>query len=605
MHQPIKNPPPRHVGLGDFTTDRRVLILLAMALVVGAAGAFSAWFLLKLIAFVTNLAWFGKASTAAASLASVHPSWIVVAIPVVGGLIIGLMARYGSEKIRGHGIPEAIEAILIGGSRMSPKVAVLKPLSSAISIGSGGPFGAEGPIIMTGGAFGSLFAQCFHLSAVERKALLVAGAAAGMTGVFNTPIAAVLLAVELLLFEWKPRSLLPVIAAVLVATALRPFLLGTGALFPFTAHPAFSWWLLPLAVVVGLISGLQSSLLTAILYRAEDLFGELPIHWMWWPALGGIVVGLGGLIAPGALGVGYDVIDALLTGHMAIYELLRLMLVKAAIWIVALASGTSGGVLAPLLILGGTLGALEGAFLPGNAGFWALLGMAATMGGTMRAPLTGALFAVELTGDVAALPAVLAATGAAYMVTVLVMKRSILTEKIARRGYHISREYSVDPFEQMRVSEIMVDEVDTLPASMPVEEAIAYFTSTEPRHKTYPVIDAEGRVVGQVHRSDVLSWMATPPAAARLGDVISNRSLVTGAPGELVASLVDRMVAADVGRAPIIDMSGRLVGLVARKDILRVRAAMRQLEQHRSIHLRFGKKRDTAYGAASAVKSEK
>ncbi len=594
MHQPIKNPQPRHVSLGDFTTDSRVLLLLAMALVVGAAGTLGAWLLLRLISLVTNLAWFGKASTVSASLASLHPSWLIVAIPTIGGLLIGLMARYGSEKIRGHGIPEALEAILIGGSRMSLKVAILKPLSSAISIGSGGPFGAEGPIIMTGGAFGSLFAQCFHLSAVERKALLVAGAAAGMTGVFNTPIASVLLAVELLLFEWKPRSLLPVIAAVLVATGLRPFLLGSGALFPFADHPAFTWWLLPLAVVVGLVSGLQSSILTGVLYGAEDLFGKLPIHWMWWPAIGGVIVGLGGLIAPGALGVGYDVIDALLTTHVPVQELIRLMLVKAGIWIVALASGTSGGVLAPLLILGGTLGALEGTFLPGHPGFWALLGMAATMGGTMRAPLTGALFAVELTGDIAALPAVLAATGAAYMVTVLVMKRSILTEKVARRGYHITREYSVDPFEQMRVAEIMVDAVDTLPASQTVNETIAFFTTSEPRHKTYPVVDAEGRLVGQVHRSDVLSWIGTPPTAQRIGDVLSNRNVVTGSSDELVASLVDRMVMQDVGRAPILDSTGRVVGLVARKDILRVRAAVQQLEKHRSVHFPFRRESQAA-----------
>jgi CIC family chloride channel protein len=582
MHQPIKNPQPRPVSLGDFTTDRRVFLLLAMALVVGAAGAFGAWVLLRLIALVSNLAWFGKVSTVTMSLASVHPSWWVVAIPPIGGLLVGLMARYGSDKIRGHGIPEALEAILIGGSRMSPKVAVLKPLSSAISIGSGGPFGAEGPIIMTGGAFGSLFAQCFQLSSVERKTLLVAGAAAGMTGIFNTPIAAVLLAVELMLFEWKPRSLLPVIAAVLVATTLRPFLLGSGALFPFADNPAVTWWVLPLAVGVGLIAGLQSSILTGLLYGAEDLFHKLPVHWMWWPAIGGVVVGLGGLIAPGALGVGYDLIGAVLTTHVPVQELLRLMLVKAGIWIVALASGTSGGVLAPLLILGGTLGALEGTFLPGHPGFWALLGMAATMGGTMRAPLTGALFAVELTGDLSALPATLAATGAAYMVTVLVMKRSILTEKVARRGHHISCEYSVDPFEQMRVSEIMVDSVDTLPASQSVDATIAFFTTDEPRHKTYPVVDADGRLVGQVHRSDVLSWIATRPSATRIGDVLSNRNIVTGSADELVASLADRMVTQDVGRAPIVDAAGRVVGLVARKDILRVRASVQQLEKDRS-----------------------
>ncbi len=273
MHQPLKTLP-RHEPpvLGDFTTDRRVLLLLLMALVVGSAGAFGAWLLLKLIALVTNLVWFGRLSAASVSLATLHPNWLTFFIPAAGGLVVGLMARYGSEKIRGHGIPEAIEAILIGGSRMSPKVALLKPLSSAISIGTGGPFGAEGPIIMTGGAFGSLFAQFFHLTSVERKTLLVAGAAAGMTGVFGTPIAAVMLSVELLLFEWKPRSLLPVIAAVLVAATWRPFLIGAGPLFPFASDPSLPWWGLALFIGVGIVAGLQSSLLTGLLYKAEDLF---------------------------------------------------------------------------------------------------------------------------------------------------------------------------------------------------------------------------------------------------------------------------------------------------------------------------------------------
>jgi H+/Cl- antiporter ClcA len=323
----------------------------------------------------------------------------MVAAPALGGLTIGLMARYGSEKIRGHGIPEAIEAILIGGSRMSARVAVLKPLSSAIAIGSGGPFGAEGPIIMTGGALGSLFAQFFHLSAAERKTLLVAGAAAGMTGVFGTPLAAVLLAVELLLFEWKPRSFLPVTVAVLIAAAARPFLLGHGPLFHMVGLPVLGWDGLAGCAGVGLVSGLQSGLLTTLLYRAEDAFGRLRLHWMWWPAIGGLAVGVGGLADPRALGVGYDVIGDLLAGRMPIDATVLLLAVKAAIWIIALSSGTSGGVLAPLLILGGALGAIEGHWLAGGPGWWALVGMAGMLGGTMRAPLTGALFAAELTGQ--------------------------------------------------------------------------------------------------------------------------------------------------------------------------------------------------------------
>jgi chloride channel protein, CIC family len=290
--------------LGDFTTDSRVLVLALMAVAVGTFGAAAADALVRLIWLVTNVVWFGKISIANVSLAGAAPGLLMVLVPTLGGLTIGLMARFGSEKIRGHGIPEALEAILIGGSRISLEVAILKPLSSAISIGTGGPFGAEGPIIMTGGAFGSLFGQCFHLSAAERKTLLVAGSVAGMTAIFGTPIAAVLLAIELLLFEWKPRSLIPVAVAAVVSIGWRPLLFDTWPLFPFSAAPALTPSALAISAVLGIVFGLQSGFLTTGLYKAEDLFQRLPIHWMWWPALGGLIVGLGGLFEPRALGVG-------------------------------------------------------------------------------------------------------------------------------------------------------------------------------------------------------------------------------------------------------------------------------------------------------------
>ncbi|HWA61906.1 MAG TPA: chloride channel protein [Caulobacteraceae bacterium] len=574
-------------ALGDFAADRRILVTAAMALVVGTGGAMSAWLLIKLIAVVTDLVWFGRLSTASLPMSGAHPGPWMVAAPALGGLVIGLMARFGSEKIRGHGIPEAIEAILIGGSRMSPKVAVLKPLSSAISIGAGGPFGAEGPIIMTGGAIGSLFGQLFRLTAAERKALLVAGAAAGMTAIFGTPIAAVLLAVELLLFEWRPRSFLPVVTAVVVAAAFRPWLFGTGPLFPYSGGPDVTWPILLLCAGAGIVAGLQSSLATTILYALEDAFERLPLHWMGWPAIGGLAVGLGGLVEPRALGVGYDVIRDLLSGHLSAGAAGRILAVKGGIWSVALASGTSGGVLAPLLILGGALGLLEGQFLPGDPGFWALVGMAAMMGGTMRAPLTGALFAVELTGDVHALLPLLAATGAAYGLTVLVLKRSILTEKIARRGRHVFREYGVDPLRQAWVREIMVTAVDTLPGTMAVDEATAFFTAGDgPKHKSYPVVDEAGRVLGMASRGDVLRWLREGDHGPRtLADLVERTPLVAASPDELVWRIVERMVAEDVGRVPVTDADGRLVGLVSRKDLLRVRARLQHQEEDRTAYL--------------------
>jgi H+/Cl- antiporter ClcA/CBS domain-containing protein len=583
------------VKLGDFTIDRGALRLIAMAPVVATAGTAAAWALLQLIALVTNLAYFGRLSTAAVDLG--QSPWGIAAalVPPVGCLIIGLMARYGSEKIRGHGIPEVIEAILIGSSRIQPKVAVLKPLSSAVSIGTGGPFGAEGPIIMTGGALGSLFAQLFNLTAAERKTLLVAGAAAGMTAIFGTPVAAVLLAVELLLFEWKPRSLIPVATAAIVAAAWRPLLFETGPLFAFSGTGDLSGPALLAVIGVGIVAGFGSGLLTALVYGFEDLFERLPIHWMWWPVLGGIAIGIGGLIEPAALGVGYDSIRALLAGHLPPGDVLRLLVVKALIWSIALGSGTSGGVLAPLLIMGGALGALEGTVLPGGSGVWALLGMAAMMGGTMRSPLTAAVFAVELTGNLAMLPALLAACIAAYAVTVLLLKRSILTEKIARRGHHILREYIVDPFELTRVGDVMVARVDTLPASMPVDDAVAFFTdeSGGPRHKSYPVVDEAGRPVGMVARADVLRWtVAGWPRGTSLADAISGTPLVLGHPDEMVGRVADRMAEGDAGRVPVTRREdGVLVGILARKDLLRVRARLRTEEIERARLLRPGGQR--------------
>jgi H+/Cl- antiporter ClcA len=580
--------------LADFNADGRLLMLAFMAVLVGTAGAFSALGLIKLIALVTNLAWFGRFDFASVPIGhAMRTPWMAL-IPAVGGLAIGLMARYGSEKIRGHGIPEAIEAILIGGSRMSPKVAVLKPLSSAISIGTGGPFGAEGPIIMTGGAIGSLFAQCFQLSAAERKTLLVAGAGAGMTAIFGTPVAAVLMAVELLLFEWRPRSFIPVAIGSIVSICWRPMLFGAGPLFPAHFDAALPWWGLIACAGLGVIIGLQSAFLTKVLYIVEDAFEHLPIHWMWWPAIGGLIVGLGGLIEPRALGVGYDVIGDLLTGHLLIQAVLLILLVKAGIWLIALSSGTSGGVLAPLLILGGALGWLVGLVLPGGQpGMWALLGMAAMLGGTMRAPLTGAIFALELTGDLELLAPLLTAAVAAYAVTVLLMKRSILTEKIARRGQHITREYAIDPFELTRVREVMATEVETLSTDLSIEEAVSVLQSG--RHRSYPVVDLRGRPVGMVSRAEALAWAVEGGhEGERLGERVSDAAIPTVHPEDVALRAIEVMLASGHGRLPVVDpVTCVLQGLVTRKDLLKVRATVAREEGERAAFFRPSSREDT------------
>jgi chloride channel protein, CIC family len=569
--------------LRDHSADWRMMILAAAALVIGAGAACGAWILLKLIAIATNLFWFGRLSVVAADPVDAHLGLAVVAIPVIGSLIIGLMARFGSEKIKGHGIPEAIEAILYGESRLSLKVAILKPLSSAISIGSGGPFGAEGPIIMTGGAIGSLFAQCFKLSAAERKTLLVAGAAAGMTGIFATPLAAILLAIEVLLFEWKPRSFVPVVIAVLVSLGVRPFLLEPGPLFPFAATTMPVWWQTGgLALGLGLILGLEAAILSSLLYRIEDLFHRLPIHWMWWPAIGGLVVGLGGLIDAHVLGAGYSNIQALLDGSLTARVVLALLVVKAVVWLVALGSGTSGGVLAPLLILGGALGALLGQFLPGPVGFWALIGMAGIMSGAMRAPLTGAIFAIELTGHFDALPSTIAASAGAYAISVLVMRRSILTEKIARRGRHILQEYTVDPLEFLQAEQVMTVDPDTLPGDLSIRATVDYF-SDEATHRSYPVVDSDGRLLGLVSRSDALRWQVEGDRRdTSLAEALSDASQPFAYPRSPIGEVADLMVETGIGRIPIVDPETiRVVGILSRHDLLKARSAGRRAEQDR------------------------
>ena len=588
-----QRPTPRSTDaeLRDFSSDARLLMIAAMAVVVGTAGAGAAWALSRLIYFVTNLAYFGRLSDAATSIAGNSLGYWAALVPVAGCLVIGLMARFASEKIRGHGIPEAIEAILIGRSRIQARVAILKPLSSAISIGTGGPFGAEGPIIMTGGALGSLFAQLFHLSSAERKTLLVAGAAAGMSATFGTPVAAILLAVELLLFEWKPRSFVPVTVASVVAAAWRFWALGSAALFPLAAGPALPGAALLLCAVLGVIAGLASGGLTGLVYGSEDLFERLPIHWMWWPIVGGLVVGVGGLIEPHALGVGYDNIASLLQGQVSSGPALRLLIVKAVIWAVALGSGTSGGVLAPLLIMGGAIGSLFGGFIaPSDTGIWALVGMASMMGGTMRAPLTAMMFGLELTHDMTAMLPLVIGCATAHTTTVLLLKRSILTEKVARHGHHIVREYVVDPFETMRVSDIMASPAEALPASWTVRDVVTFFTAANAprRHKSYPVTDRERRVVGMVSRADALRWMlGESPPQRPLAEQLAGQDLIVGYDDELVGHLADRMTATDTGRVPILARgTGELVGLVARRDLLRVRASVRRHEHEREALIR-------------------
>jgi len=590
-----RRPGDRSQRLGDFTTTWRVVPITLLATVIAIFSAFVALALLRLIGLFTNLFFFQRVSTALVSPAGNHLGWLVVFVPMIGGLIIGIMARYGSERIRGHGIPEAIEAILLKGGKVEPRVAILKPLSSAISIGSGGPFGAEGPIIMTGGAFGSMIAQFFHLTSLERRTLLVAGAAAGMSATFASPLAAVLLSVELLLFEWKPRSLIPVAVASVAAAATRRYIIGMGPLFPTPPHAVFigPQGLLG-CVLVGLLAGALSALLTLAVYAAEDAFQKLPIHWMWWPIIGGFVVGLGGLVFPQALGVGYDMIGALLQGGVVLKTIAGILLVKSIIWAVSLGSGTSGGVLAPLLMMGGALGGLMSGFLPNEGlGFWPLVAMGAILGGTMRSPFTGVVFAVELTHDVNVILPLLLASVIAHAFTVLSLRRSILTEKVARRGYHLSREYAVDPLEILFVREVMRPDIVALPADATIADlAESLHDAHSPRRQSlYPVVDADKKLVGVVPRHQ-LRELVQEQNGRRLAEVVK-RDPEVAYPDEPLRVTVYRMAETGFTRFPVVENDGsrRLAGMVSLDDLLKARThnldAERRRERVLPLRLKF------------------
>jgi H+/Cl- antiporter ClcA/CBS domain-containing protein len=584
----------------DFSSNARLPGICALAAAIGVLGTIAAYVLLNLIRLFTNLFFFGAFSFADRPPADNALGLWVILVPAAGGLAVGMIARFGSEKIRGHGIPEAIEAILFGKSRMSPKVAILKPLSSGIVIGSGGPFGAEGPIIMTGGALGSLLAQCFKVTAGERKTLLVAGAAAGMTAVFGTPVAAVLLAVELLLFEWRPRSFLPVALACAVAGFMRAAWLGSGPLFPLeTAQPnAIS---LLSCAILGIACGALACGLSMALYKTEDLFGKLPLHWMWWPALGGLVVGIGGFIEPRVLGVGYDVIGDLLHQHLAVKVALAILVVKAIAWVVALGSGTSGGVLAPLLMLGAGLGIVFGQVLPGNEpALWPLVAMAATLGATLGAPLTAVVFAFGLTHDSNAFLPLLTATLFAHGFTTVVMRRSIMTEKIARRGYHIYREYGVDPLERHFVDEVMTRTVKTIDAAMPVHDALETFFGAGQTHRAYPVVRGE-RLVSVVDRMALMALVEGEAAVKRgtsLGDAIARNTPPVALANETCRLVATRLAVHGLERLPVVAdrESLRLIGIVARSDLVKP-AQLHFDEEHkkerfrRFAPLRVGKRR--------------
>jgi CIC family chloride channel protein len=565
-----------HAPTEYTAVDRRVIVISGIAIVVGAAGALIANVLTHLIGFITNLAYFGRLSGDFIAPSTARWGAWSLFVPIVGALIVGMMARYGAAAIRGHGIPEVMERVLYNRSRISPRIMLLKPLSAAVAIGTGGPFGAEGPIIATGGAVGSLVGQLIHVTADERKTLLAAGAAAGMAATFGSPMSAVLLAVELLLFEYRPRSVIPVALASAVATGVRSLLVGSAPVFTVPTMLQPSLPALLAYVVLGGIVGVVAAFTTRFIYWIEDAYDELPIHWMWWPTLGAIVVGAIGLLDERTLGVGYANIDHIISGALLGRALLMLVILKFISWSVYLGSGTSGGTLAPLFTIGGGIGALLGdaaaTFMPGlgvDVHVAALVGMASIFAGASHALLASVVFAFETTRQPMGLLPLLAGCSTAYLVALLLMRSSIMTEKLARRGTPVRTEFTADFLDRVLVRDAASRDVVTLFAGQTVHATRAWLATREraTTHQGFPVLDAGGTLLGVVTRRDLLDPQIDE--AIVVGSLVSRRPAVVFEDNTL-REAADHMVHEGVGRLPVVarDAPRTVVGIISRSDLL-------------------------------------
>ncbi len=554
---------------------RRVVFVAGMAIVLAIIAALIAQLLTRLIWLITGLAFHGVASIQPQSpLGHSLGAWVVF-IPVIGGIIVGLMARYGSRAIRGHGIPEAMEQVILNQSRIPPRMTFLKPLSAALAIGTGGPFGAEGPIIATGGALGSLVGQLIRTTAVERKTLLASGAAAGMAATFGSPVSAVLLAIELLLFEFRPRSFIPVALAAATAAGVRLAFEGSEAVFhmPDLHQPTCA--ALALYICIGAIIGIASVAVTRIVYAVEDGFGLLPIHWMWWPAIGGLVVGIVGYFHPRTLGVGYYNISDIISGKLAVAAMASLALWKFVSWSISLGSGTSGGTLAPLFTIGGSLGGLCGvasqSIFPAAAidpRVAALVGMAAIFAGASRAMLASVVFAFETTLQPLGLLPLLGGCASAYLLSSLLMRNTIMTEKIARRGVRIPAEYEADFLDQLLVRDIASTALVTLRSSQTLAEVRTWLASVtdQTSHQGFPVLDEAGNLHGIVTRRNLLD-LALPGTTILAS--LRKRPPVVVYDDNTLREATDHMVRHGIGRLPVIQRAtGALVGILTRSDIL-------------------------------------
>ena len=562
------------------TPPKRLLVLAVLAGLLGIAGGGAAWCLLHLIGLITNFALFHRFGWAVPSFRHLPRGPGLMIAALVGGLCIAFLAKW-SPVIRGHGIPEAMEAVLTKQSRISPRAAIAKPLSAAIAIGTGGPFGAEGPIIVTGGALGSLIGQVVHVSPAERKILLACGAAAGMAATFGTPLAAVILAIELLLFEFSTRAFVPLVVASSLAAGMHVLLFGSGPLFHVPAHSYAGLGKLPLYAMLGGVCGLVAVFVTKGLHLIEAVYRRLPVKEFWHPMIGAAGFAVVGYIVPRALGVGYDAIGDVLSGRIAVAALAALVVAKLVAWWVALGSGTSGGTLAPVLLIGGGAGSLVGSAIatmaPGlhvTPGAFALVAMAAVFGASARATFASMVFVFEVTRDYQIILPLMLASVIADIVASAMMRESLMTEKLSRRGLRVHAEYEVDVFRTTPVRDVMTTEVVTLPIDATVADARDLIQRSD--HRAFPLVEPGGGFCGIVARGDMTREGAEPEDMI---DAIADLDAISVSPEMTLLDALNLMLQEEVDQLPVIDDAERLIGMCTRTDILRARARQLELDQ--------------------------
>ena len=568
----------------------RMVLVSFLSAGIGFLAGLIAYLLYNLIGLFTNIVFYHRFVFAFNSARNNHLGLWVIVMPVIGGIIVGFMAKYGSPKIKGHGIPEAMEAVLINRSRIQPRVAFLKPVSAAIAIGTGGPFGAEGPIIQTGGAVGSLIGQLVHTTASERKVLLACGAAAGMSATFNTPIAGVILAIELLLFEFKSRSFIPLVIASTIATAVHMQLLGTGPMFTVSAMDFGIPRALPFYVLLGGLCGLAAVGFCKLLYWTEDQFEKLPVDELWWPAIGALGLGIIGYFVPRVVGVGYDTISDILNANLALKLLIVVMLAKAVALVVSLGSGTSGGLLAPMFMssaaMGGVFALTVNRVFPGShlsAGAFALVAMGAVFGAASRAAFTFIIFAFEITRDYnSVLPLMLVTVIAAGIAMLLMPSASIMTEKLVRRGLRIHQDYEADMLQQMSVSQTMDTEVPCVPADMWLVDLADRIARRDPevtRHQALVITGADGKLAGIITRADVFRALDKDSHESMTVLDAGTRNVLVTYPDEALHDASAKMLRNNIGRLPVVDRKdpGRVVGYLGRQGIMAAR--LRRLDE--------------------------